>query len=69
MIIIDVVKLFEESELYCVIITRYDTAEIRTRATLAVSMERAKEEVEQRRKTFEKADRKVSVRWHLSKEV
>ncbi len=69
MIVIDVIKILENYDIFCVIITRFDTSDIRTRATLAVSREWAETYVTERKEAFEKAKRKVRIRWHQTKEV
>ena len=64
MILIDVIKILDNCDIYGIIITRFDINDIRTSATLSVSRERAENYVLERKKAFEKAKRKVRIRWH-----
>lgn len=63
MIVIDVIKILENRDLFSVIVTRNDLQWIVTRASLAESLEAAEQDVLEKCKIFEKVGRMVKVRW------
>jgi hypothetical protein len=63
MIVIDVIKILENRDLFSVIVTRYDTKWIGSRASLAGSLEAAEMDVQRKCSVFGKIGRRVKVRW------